>query len=85
MSAFVRNYVGGCALCQQMKVNTHLIVPPLMPIPGNKDARPFSTITMDFITELPESEGYNSLFVVVDYNLTMLALLPTMLTEGDDD
>ena len=29
----------------------------------------FSTVTMDFITNLPESNGYNALYIVVDYDL----------------
>jgi hypothetical protein len=32
MTIFIKNYVTGCATCQQMKVNTHPTVPPLSPI-----------------------------------------------------
>ena len=38
MASFVRNYVLGCAMCQQAKINTHPTVPPLMPIPAKKGA-----------------------------------------------
>ena len=27
------------------------------------------TVTIDFITNLPESNGYNALYIVVDYDL----------------
>ena len=38
MASFVRNYVLGCAMCQQAKINTHPTVPLLMPIPAKKGA-----------------------------------------------
>ena len=67
---FVKRYVHGCAICQQMKSNTHPTTPPLNPIAADKNALPFSTVSMDFITDLPESNGFDSLFVVVDHDLT---------------
>ena len=70
MGVFIKRYVDGCATCQQMKVNTHPTRPGLMPIPTVKDARPFSRITCDFITDLPESDGFDSLMVVVDHGLS---------------
>ena len=70
MRDFITKYVQGCAECQASKVNTHPTSPPLQPIPAAPDARPFSTLTMDFITDLPESEGFDSLLVVVDHDVT---------------
>ena len=32
MSIFVKNYIAGCATCQQMTVNTHPTLPPILPI-----------------------------------------------------
>jgi hypothetical protein len=63
MGIFIKQYIDGCTTCQQMKVNTHLTKPGLMPIPIVKDARPFSQITCDFITDLPESNRFDSLMV----------------------
>jgi len=60
MMVFVKNYVAECAICQQMKVNTHLTSPGLIPIKGQKDAKLFSQVTCDFITDLPESDGFDS-------------------------
>ena len=74
MYTFIRNYVMGCATCQQNKVNTHPTTPPLMPIRSNA-GRPFAIITTDFITDLPISEGYDSLMVVVDHGLTKGVIL----------
>ena len=70
MSLFISKFIQGCALCQQMKINTHPTVPPIQPIKPLKEAQPFQTITMDFITALPESKGFNSLMVVVDHDVT---------------
>lgn len=70
MSTFIRKYVEGCGICQQMKVDTHPTRVPPMPIPTDPDARPWSHITMDFITDLPESQGFDSVLVVVDHDLT---------------
>lgn len=52
MSVFIKNFVEGYALCQQNKVNTHPTAPPLMPIKADKDALPFSTVSMDVMTQL---------------------------------
>ena len=82
MYTFVRNYVVGCAVCQQNKVNTHPTTPPLTPIKSNR-GRPFAMITMDFITDLPTSHGYDSILVVVDHGLTKgVILIPCMKTFG---
>ena len=32
MTIFLKKYIDGCAICQQMKPNTHPTVTPLMPI-----------------------------------------------------
>ena len=64
-----------------MKTNTHPTTPPLNPIPADKDALPFSTVTMDFITDLPISQGFDSLMVVVDHDLTKaIVLIPCTKT-----
>ena len=70
MTVFVKNYVTECAICQQMKVNIHPTSPSLILIKGQKDAKPFSQVTCDFITDLPESDGFDSLMVVVDHGST---------------
>ena len=58
-----------------MKVNTHLLAPPLAPIKANPYAYLFLTVTMDFITNLPESNRYNALYVVVNHDLTKTIVL----------
>ena len=74
MRKFVTQYVRGCATCQTCKVNTHPLKPGLIPIPHSGDTRPFRTITMDYITDLPESDGYNAIQVVVDHDVSKAAV-----------
>jgi len=70
MTVFVKNYVMGCAVCQQMKINTHPSSPGLIPIKGQENTTPFSQVTCDFITDLPETERFDSLMVMVDHGST---------------
>ena len=64
-----------------MKINTYLSAPPLAPIKADPHAYPFLTVTIDFITDLPESNGYNTLYIVVDHNLTKaIVLIPCTKT-----
>ena len=63
MSRFVNAFIEGCATCQATKKAPSNPVPLK---PNEIPESPWETITMDFITDLPESHGYDSLFVVVD-------------------
>jgi hypothetical protein len=74
MGAYVRKYVDGCTLCQQMKVITHPTTPLLAPIPSLATC-PFLQISIDLITDLPTSHGYDSVMVVVDHGLTKGVIL----------
>ena len=58
-----------------MKVNTYPSVSPFALIKANPHVYPFLTVTMDFITDLPESNGYNALYIVVDHDLTKAIVL----------
>ena len=74
MPTFIRNYVEGCAVCQQHKINHHLSNLALQPVKSEHTC-PFSLITMDFITDLPMSKGFNSIMVVVDHGSTKGVIL----------
>jgi hypothetical protein len=62
-------FIDGCAVCQQMKTNTHPTAAPLMPIKSHAH-RPFQQVTMDFITNLLISNGFDSIFIMVDQGLS---------------
>jgi len=67
MTVFIKNYIAGCATCQQMKVNTHPSAPGPFPIKAQTNALPFSQVTCDFITNLPECNSFDSLMIVVNH------------------
>ena len=82
LSVFVNNFVAGCAVCQQNKVCTHPVTPPLSPIKSSSSL-PFKQLSVDLITDLPLSHGYDSLMVVVDHGLTKgVILVPCSKTIG---
>ena len=74
LSVFINNFIAGCAICQQNKAHTHLVIPPLSPIKSSFSL-PFKQLSIDLITDLPLSHGYDSLMVVVDHGLTKGVLL----------
>jgi hypothetical protein len=80
MTIFIKNYVTGCTTCQQMKVNTHPMVPSLSPIKSTT-MHPFAVVTTHFITDLPKSEGFDLIIVVVDQNaMKGVIFIPTNKT-----
>ena len=74
LSTFVKHFIAGCAVCQQNKVNTHPTVPPLCPITSTISL-PFKQLSVDLITDLSVSSGFDSVMVVVDHGLTKGVIL----------
>ena len=70
----IKHFIAGCAVCQQNKVNTHPAVPPLCPI-ASTISLPFKQLSVDLITELPLSLGFDSVMVMVDHGLTKGVIL----------
>jgi len=64
MTTFVKKYVTGCDMCQHMKNHPQQPFGPLMP--NKVPNRPWEIISMDLITQLPESNSYNAICVIVD-------------------
>jgi hypothetical protein len=67
----ITDYVKGCADCQRHKVNNRPTKAPLRPIYPKPEAMPFETVAMDFITKLPESQGYDSILTVTFFLLSV--------------
>src|SRR6267154_2305079 len=63
MSLFIRHYVDGCATCQSTKIRPQTHVPLQ---PNQVPTSIWKSVTMDFVTDLPPTHGYNSMFVVID-------------------
>jgi len=71
MTIFVKKYVMDCDMCQWMKNHPQQPFGPL--IPNKVPNGPWEIISMDLITQLPESNGYNAICVIVDrLNLVLL-------------
>ncbi len=70
----VMDYVRGCADCQRNKINTRPTRAPISPIFPKPEAMPFETITLDFITKLPISQGYDSILTITDHDCTKAAI-----------
>ena len=47
---------------------------PLQPIYAKEDATPFEVVAVDFITKLPESDGYDSILTVTDHNCSKASI-----------
>ena len=71
----VEDYIKGCATCQATKTVTHCNVPPITPIKPGEDSTPFSCITVDFITKLPESSGNDTILTIMDHDSTKAVIL----------
>jgi phosphohistidine phosphatase SixA len=85
MKHFVTAYIKGCATCQANKANTRPNKPPLFPITPKHDALPFQTITVDWITKLPESQGYDSIMTVTDHDCSKaMVFIPCKETDGTE-
>ena len=85
-NTYVQNYVKGCPICQQYKINRHPTKPPAQPIKGPTSTRPFSQISMDLITDLPPDDGFDSILSIVDHGLTKgIILTATRKTATADD
>jgi len=64
MTIFVKKYFTDCDMCQQMK--NHPQQPFGLLMPNKVPNGPWEIISMDLITQLPESNGYNAICVIID-------------------
>ena len=75
ISKFVLNYVDGCDTCQRGKSYPEMPAGKLMPNPI--PTGPWIDISVDFITGLPEAQGYDAIFVVCDRFTKQVHIIPT--------
>ena len=57
-------YLAGCVKCQKSKAGRHSRQTKLVPMPTGEHH--FEEIAMNFVGELPESEGFNTIMVIMD-------------------
>jgi hypothetical protein len=81
LRVFVKNYIKGCRVCQQFKIDQNSSHPSFIPADGAISTQPFAHCSMDLITDLPPMEESNSILVVVDQGLSKgIILCPTTKT-----
>ena len=86
MKNYLTNYVKGCTTCQSMKPSQHKSRVPLYLITPEPSMHPFATVTMDLIVGLPPLQEFNSILIVIDYNITKVAFfLPCTQTVASED
>ena len=66
---YVKNYVQGCGVCQQFKIDWQPAKPLFLPTEGSSTTCPFTSCSMDFITDLSPVNGHDSILMVVDQGL----------------
>jgi hypothetical protein len=65
MWKFVKDYVKSCNICSRAKCIRHRPHGLLQPLPIPE--RPWASLSMDFITDLPISNKFDSILVVFDH------------------
>ena len=81
MSQDLKRYVNTCDICQKAKPRTHSPPGFLQPIPI--PSWPFEVVSMDFIPELPTSDGFDNILVIID-KLTKWAIFIPCTTKITD-
>ena len=74
----VTQYVALCQKCQRSKFDHYVCQTKLVPMPTG--SRPWEEIAIDFIGELPESEGFNAILVITDRFTKMQRYIPALTT-----
>src|SRR5690606_8079316 len=74
MDGDATDYVKSCDICQRDKSSRHKKYGLLEPLQA--PYRPWTSISMDWIVELPESNGYTQIWVVVDRLTKMAHFIP---------
>jgi hypothetical protein len=74
MDTWIRDYVGSCVECQRSKAARHARYGMLQPL--ELAFAPWDWISMDFITDLPLSNGHSEIMVIVDRFTKMCHFVP---------
>lgn len=70
----VQDYVLSCPVCAQAKTPRQLPAGELVPLPTPQ--RPWSHVAVDFLTDLPVSEGFTTILVLIDRFSKMCRFIP---------
>jgi transposase InsO family protein len=83
MSRDIKRYVSTCDICQKSKPRRHAPAGLLQPIPI--PTLPFEVVSMDFIPELPLSDGFDNILVIVDKLTKYAIFIPTTTSISEVD
>jgi transposase InsO family protein len=83
MRKFVDRYVSHCQECVRNKAHRHKPYGLLKPLPIAE--RPWSSISIDYIEQLPISNGHDSILVIVDRLTKMAIFVPAKTTDRAPD
>ncbi len=75
MQAFIKDYCNSCTVCGRIKPRWHKPYGLLKPLPI--PVRPWDSISMDLIEQLPASAGFTAILVVVDQLSKQGIFIPT--------
>lgn len=81
MSREIKNFINTCDVCQKTKPRKHAPVGLLQPIPI--PSQPFEVVTMDFIPELPLSNRFDNVLVIVNKLMKYAIFIPTTVKIGE--
>ncbi|MBW0521091.1 hypothetical protein O181_060806 [Austropuccinia psidii MF-1] len=76
MTQFIKDYVSSCQQCSRNKNIHQKKFGLLKPLPISND--PWIFLSMNFITQLPLSNSFDSILVIVDRFSKMAVFIPTM-------
>lgn len=79
----VKDFVVLCDICSRSKNPWHRPYGLLQPLPIPR--RPWFLVSMDFIMDLPPSNSYDSIFVIVDRLTKMAHFVPCKKTSSSED
>ena len=75
MTRYIANYVRGCDKCNRTKVFP--VAPSGHLVPNTVPEQRWQVVTVDLITELPESHGFNAIWIAVDRLSKRIHVAPT--------
>jgi len=82
MEDYIQKYCNECDNCQRTKAPRHAKHGLLHPL--ELASKPWTHISTDFITDLPESGGYKNILVVVDRFTRMAHFIPIVTREATE-
>jgi len=74
LAKWVKEYMQGCATCQESKICTHQTKALLYKIPIPTKAKPFEQVAIDLITGLPQIGKHNAILTIVDHRCSHAAI-----------